>query len=151
MLSSHLYTCCWWSDIQVVLWFSDRWRAALHSCLAEISGQEKIFTSSFWAGNNIRSSSLNADADTCHVRKCEYVNNKTVAATLQAADSHGGSGIWHYELCSKVWIVEEWQQSSIGTSWDFILSQWHNHQHCLQTQHGRQDSTVIIIVGDEDQ
>lgn len=89
--------------------------------------------------------------DAFHARKSKYVNNIMVTVTLQAAVGHRGGGVWHCELGRNVQNAEEIQHSSVGTSRDFIPAQWRNHQPCLQTQYGKQDSPEIIAVGEEDQ
>lgn len=85
---------------------------------------------------------------TFHVRNIKYVNNIMVTATLQTAVGHGGSGVWHYELRRNVQNAEEIQHCR--TNRDFIPSQWHNHQPCLQTQYRKQESPATIVLGEED-
>lgn len=86
---------------------------------------------------------------TSHAREGEHVNNIMVTVTLQAAVSHRGSGIWHYELCRNVQNTEEIQHSSGGTNRDLVPSQW--HQPCMQIQYTKQWSPAIITLGEENQ
>lgn len=135
MVSSHLkLSCCWWLEREVILWCGAGWHVLLciHAC-PQYSARRRSFTSNFWAGKIIRSLTFNAASMHFHARKSEYVNNIMVTVALEAAVGHRGRAVRHYELCRSVQNAEEIQHSSVGTSRDFIPSQWHNPQPCLQS------------------